>query len=160
MISAAAITDLLDQAPPTWNGPHVGQRLTEAMQTLALLPMGGSGGYSAWPPYAYEWEDLLAQHEQGELERTQQLQNRIRLLPSSRDVERMEKAIGWPCHFLIHVSHLLLAVNSVALAHALGRDVGWVASQRGGYADTWRSRHDEGCRIIARGLRANRAPVF
>ena len=33
-------------------------------------------------------------------------------------------------------------------------------SQRGGYADTWRERHDQGCSIIARGLRACRTPVF
>jgi hypothetical protein len=62
--------------------------------------MPGVGGYAAWPAYSYEWEDLLAQHEQGELERTQQLQNRIRLLPSSREVQRMEAAISGPAQHL------------------------------------------------------------
>jgi hypothetical protein len=56
--------------------------------------------------------------------------------------------------------HLLRAVNAVALAHSLDRDSGWVANKRGGYADTWRERHDQGCNIIARGLRACRLPVF
>jgi hypothetical protein len=45
-------------------------------------------------------------------------------------------------------------------AHSLDRDSGWVAAKRGGYADTWRERHDRGCDIIARGLRACRTPVF
>jgi len=48
----------------------------------------------------------------------------------------------------------------VAWAHSLDRDSGWVAAKRGGYADTWRERHDRGCDIIARGLRACRTPVF
>jgi hypothetical protein len=135
--------ELLDEVPSTWSGPHVGRRLSEAMRTLALLPMGNGGGHAAWPPYAYTFEDLLAQHEQGELERTQALQNRIRLLPSSREVQRMETAICWP-----------------ALAHSLDRDAGWIAAKRGGYADTWRERHDQGCDIIARGLRCFRVPVF
>src|SRR5258705_8388814 len=106
---------LLDDSPSTWNGPHVGRRLCEAMRTLAMLPMGGGSGHAAWPTYCYEWEDLLAQHEQGELERTQQLQNRIRLLPSSRDVQRMEAAICWRAEYPAPLLHLLLAVNAVAL---------------------------------------------
>jgi hypothetical protein len=130
------------------------------MRTLALLPMPGVGGYAAWPAHSYEWEGLLAQHEQGELERTQQLQNRIRLLPSSREVQRMEAAISWPAQHLAQLPPLLVAVNAVSLVHALDRDVGWVANERGGYADTWRQRNDEGCSIIALGLRACRSPVF
>ena len=34
------------------------------------------------------------------------------------------------------------------------------AAKRGGYGDTWRERHDQGCDIIARGLRSCRVPVF
>ena len=115
---------------------------------------------SAWPPYSYEWDDLLAQQAQGELERTQAQQNRIRLLPSSREVQRMEVAICWPAEFLPPLLHLLRAVNRVCLAHAIDRDSGWVAARFGGYADTWRERHDQGCDIIARGLRSCRVPVF
>jgi hypothetical protein len=94
--------ELLDETPATWTGPHVGLRLTEAMRTLATLPMGGGSGSSTWPAYCYEWDDLLAQQAQGELERTQALQNRIRLLPSSREVQRMEAAICWPAEYLAH----------------------------------------------------------
>ncbi|UGY12500.1 hypothetical protein HAP48_0028185 [Bradyrhizobium septentrionale] len=151
--------ELLDEVPPRWNGPHVGRRLCDAMRTLAMLPMGG-GGSAAWPAYCYEWDDLLAQQAQGELERTQALQNRIRLLPSSREVQRMEAAICWPAEYLAPLAHLLRAVNAVALAHSLDRDSGWIAAKRGGYADTWRERHDQGCDIIARGLRSCRVSVF
>jgi hypothetical protein len=131
------------------------------MQTLKELPMGNGGaGTSCWPAYSYEWEDLLAQQAQGELERTQQQQNRIRLLPSLRAISEMETAIVWPAEYLGRLPDLLRAVNAVALAHSLDRDAGWVATKRGGYADTWRQRHDAGCAIIAQGLRARRVPVF
>jgi hypothetical protein len=162
MISTKLLADeLLDETPATWSGPHVGRRLSEAMRTLAMLPMMGCGsGRAIWPAYSYEWDDLLAQQAQGELERTQQLQNRIRLLPSSREVQRMEAAICWPAEYLTRLIHLLRAVNAVALAHSLDRDSGWIAAKRGGYADTWRERHDHGCDIIARGLRSCRVPVF
>jgi hypothetical protein len=152
--------ELLDDTPARWTGPHVGRRLTEAMRTLAQLPMGGGGGTSAWPSYVYEWDDLLAQQAQGELERTQQLQNRIRLLPSSREVQRMELVICWPADYLARLVHLLVATNVVALAHSFDRGSDWVAKKRGGYADTWRERHDQGCDVIARGLRSCRLPVF
>jgi hypothetical protein len=161
MISTKLLADeLLDETPSTWSGPHVGRRLSEAMRTLALVPMGSGSGSSPWPAYCYEWDDLLAQQAQGELERTQALQNRIRLLPSSRDVQRMEAAICWPAEYLAALTHLLCAVNGVAWAHSLDRDSGWIAAKRGGYADTWRERHDQGCDIIARGLRSCRVPVF
>ena len=72
----------------------------------------------------------------------------------------MEVAICWPAEYLAQLVHLLIAVNAVALAHSLERDSGWIAKKRGGYADTWRERHDQGCNIIAQGLRARRVPVF
>jgi hypothetical protein len=153
---------VMDDIPPNlWNGPHVGKRLAEAMRTLRLIPMPAVAGYgAAWPAYSYEFEDLLAQQEQGELEKTQRMQNRTRVLPSYSDVTRMEAAIIWPARYLRGLDHLLRAVNAVALAHSLERDAGWVAAKRGGYADTWRANHDRGCDIIAEGLRAELVPVF
>ncbi|VIO80082.1 hypothetical protein [Bradyrhizobium ivorense] len=150
-----------DIPPAVWDGPHVGKRLAEAMQTLRLIPMRTVAAYGApWPAYSYEFEDLLAQQEQGELEKTMRMQNRTRLLPSFRDVTRMEAAICWPARYLLGQMHLLRAVNCVALAHSLDRDAGWVAVKRGGYADTWRANHDHGCDVIADGLRAELVPVF
>ena len=155
------ILEILDETPPTWDGPHVGRRLMEAMRTLRLLPMPGVTGYRpAWPAYTYEFDDLVAQEKQGELERTQQQQNRTRLLPGLRDITAMERAIVWPVCYLQGRLEIASAVNFVALAHALDRDAGWVAAKRGGYADTWRQRHDRGCDIIAGHLREERVPIF
>jgi hypothetical protein len=61
--------------------------------TLRLMPMGGAIGYRpAWPAYAYEFEDLIAQEQQGELERTQAIQNRTRTMPTLRAITAMERA--------------------------------------------------------------------
>jgi hypothetical protein len=155
------VLELIDETPPRWDGPHVGRRLMEAMRTLRMLPMLRLGGFgSPWPSYQYEFEDLLAQHEQGELERTQQQQNRTRLSPTIRAITACEAAIVWPACYLRGHLEIAQATNSVALAHALDRDAGWVAAKRGGYADTWRQRHDLGCEIIATRLRAELVPVF
>src|ERR1700757_1993785 len=95
------VLDILDETPATWNGPHVGRRLMEGIQTLRLLPTPGAIGFgSPWPAYIYEFEDLLAQEQQGELERTQKLQNRTRLMPSIREIGGCEAAIVWPACFL------------------------------------------------------------
>ncbi|MBO4221990.1 hypothetical protein [Bradyrhizobium neotropicale] len=152
--------ELVD-VPPRWDGGHVGRRLCEAMQTLRMLPMASVAGYrGGWPAYAYEFDDLLAQAAQGELEKTMAAQNRTKLLPSYRDVTRMEAAICWPAQFLSGLHHLVRAVNCVALAHALEQDAGWVARKHGGYAETWRANHDKGCDLIATALRRACTPVF
>ncbi|PPQ15418.1 hypothetical protein CV770_31800 [Bradyrhizobium sp. AC87j1] len=112
-----------DIAPSVWDGPHVGKRLSEAMRRLRMLPMRAIAGYSsAWPAYVYEWEGLLAQQEQTELEKTQRMQKWARLLPSYSDVTRMEIAIYWPAHFLAQAEHLIRAVNLVAIGHSMERD--------------------------------------
>lgn len=152
----------IPEIPAVWNGPHVATRIVEGFATLRLMPGGiRIGTRSAWPTYSYEFADLIAQHEQGELERTMAIQNRIRITPSARDVERAMKATYWPTQYLYaRQPNLCESVNAVALAHALERDAGWVARKRGGYADTWRERHDRGCEIIAASLTTDRVPVF
>jgi hypothetical protein len=151
--------------PPKWTGGHCALRLCEGFKTLRQLPIRGAPlGFknSYWVAYSYEWQDLLAQAE-GEAEAlkvTQRSQNRVRVQPSLQEVTRCEAVIGWSAQYLRAFDHLCEAVNIVALAHSLGRDAGWCTRKRGGYADTWRQRHDKGCAIIATGLIRDRVPVF
>ncbi|HEY2757504.1 MAG TPA: hypothetical protein VGJ01_17380 [Pseudolabrys sp.] len=155
----------LDDLPPaTWNGGHVGKRITEAFKTLALLPAPTrpKAFGNSWPTVSYEWADLLAQQEQeqAEKDRSAREQNRVRLSPSTADVARMEAALYWPAHYLAKAPHWLHAVNLVAIAHAYERDSDWVARRRGGEPDTWRRRYETGCAVIAGGLIHDRVPVF
>ena len=41
---------VIEELPPRWNGPHVGQRITEGFVAFRSLPLGDKGGAaSAWP---------------------------------------------------------------------------------------------------------------
>jgi hypothetical protein len=147
--------------PMVWTGEHVGLRLVEAMQTLRLLPGGSGGTMSTWPSYLYEFDDLVEQQKQGELERTQKIQNRTRISPSLNEISRMELVIWWPMHFLMLSSpRLVEAVMWVSHAHSIERDIEWVVRKRGGFVDTWRARHAHGCEIIASGLVLDKVRVF
>jgi len=148
--------------PRAWDGPHVALRLVEGFVTVLKLPMRGGPARlrSAWPPYMYEFADLAAQAEGGELEKTQAEQNRVRIIPTAREIACAEEATYWPVQYLGAEPELREAVNMLGLAHAIGRDAAWVAKKRGGSADTWRMRHDAGCERIASALERDRAAVF
>jgi hypothetical protein len=156
-----ALDPLTEELPRAWNGPHVSLRLVEAFNTLKLMPMRDRKGLRAvWPQYMYEFSDLAAQAEGFELEKTQAKQNRVRITPSAAAISQMEEALWWPAKHLAAKHELREAVNTIALAHSLDLDAGWVAKKRGGYADTWRERHDVGCELIARSLQRDRVQVF
>jgi hypothetical protein len=150
-----------DAPPATWSGNWVSRRLVEGFKTLRLIPLKGmpTGFKNAWPPYMVEWEDLLAQQEQGQLEATQREQNRVRLQPCLRDVTRAEAIVCWPL-YLKDREPLLLAVNRVGWAFALDRDATFVAAQHGGMSETWLARYLLGCGVIADGLGRDRVLLF
>ena len=87
-----------DHPPLKWCSDWVSRRWVEGLQTLRLIPLKGPprGFGNAWPTYAYEWQDLIAQQQQGELQATQHEQNRVRLQPSYRQVTRCEAVVSWP----------------------------------------------------------------
>jgi hypothetical protein len=52
-------------------------------------------------------------------------------------------------------------VNAVAAAFAAGRDCTWVAKRhKGTTSEEWLKQFNEGCEIIATGLRRLRVPTF
>jgi hypothetical protein len=153
--------DADDVVPTIWNGDHVGMRLSEALRTLRMLPGSGGGSSSVWPPYLYEFEDLLAQQKQGELERTQKIKNRTRLSPSLIEISRMEIVILWPMQYLLlRAPHLIEPVMWLSHAYSIERDASWVTRRRGGFIDTWQARYVQGCSVIASGLIAEKVTVF
>jgi hypothetical protein len=108
--------------PTAWNAAHVGLRLVEAFTTVLKMPGGRTGYRSLWPAYMYEFDDLVAQAEQGELEITQRTQNKVRIAPSTPEITTMEKALAWPMKFL-SAKHpqICEAVNDLARACARPR---------------------------------------
>ena len=147
-----------DHPPPKWCGDWVSRRWVEGLKTLRLIPLKAAprGFDNAWPAYAYEWEDLIAQQEHGELEPTQHGQNRVRLQPSYRQETMCEAVISWPL-YLAHLEPVLLAFNRVGWAYACERDATFVASRHGGCA---LARYTKGCALVSDRLRVDRVPVF
>lgn len=156
--------ETVDDAPPaTWIGSHVGQRMSDAFETLLRLPTtGGSASSGFWPAYDYEYEDLLAQQQQAEDEKRQdqQQRNRVRLSPSVEQITQMERTLYWPARYLATAPWLMRAVNAVSLTRALDRDIRWLARKRGGKASLWVARHHDGCEVIAFGLIRDKVSVF
>jgi hypothetical protein len=151
-----------DHPPPKWCGDWVSRRWVEGLKTLRLIPFKGAppGFGKAWPAYAYEWQDLIAQQQQGELQATQHEQNRVRLQPSYRQVTMCEAVISWPL-YLADLEPVLLAFNRVGWAYACERDATFVvASRYGGCAETHLARYVKGCTLISDKLRGYRIPVF
>ena len=158
------------QAIKSWNwpcstnashldGPHVVRRLIDAH--AGAVANAGCRRLCGLASPQLRMEGLLAQHEQGELERTKQLQNRILLARlSSREVQRMEAAMSWPAQHLAQLPPLLVAVNAVSLWNMPWIAMSMTSTSAAAMPTPWRQRNDEGCSIIALGLRACRSPVF
>lgn len=103
--------------PQRWSFLHVADRTEEAALVLMRLPAGTSGPKlfgSGMPSYTYDFEDLVGQIEQGELERLLKERNRPRGAPAPDAIARMHEVLGWPGAYL---------ADEPAVARAL-----WVAA--------------------------------
>lgn len=149
--------------PPSWDGPHVGLRLTDAFRTLSLMPAPIAGSHSGyWPEYWYEWEDLLAQ-KTGDIatqEDDARVRNRARERPSANEITRMEMAISWPGRYITD-SDTARIVQRVALARSRDLDMRYVSRKMPGFGpDRVRARNEIGLNTIALGLRRKGVHVF
>jgi hypothetical protein len=150
--------------PPQWDGPHVGKRLAEALRTLTHLSIGGAprGFANAWPEYAVEWIDEIAQ---AGADKTQQAQdaaakNWTKIIPSAEEITRMEQAIAWPARYVGDLPQLLRAVGAVAIAKARHQNVAAAARKLRVPRRLARRWHNEGCELIAAGLARDEVLVF
>ena len=150
-----------EYVPPRWDGPHVGKRLVEGLRTLRLMPMprGPREFGSAWPQWMVEWEDRLAR-EEAERVKEQEVQNRVRLRPSSIEIMHSEISIAWPGHFLIQFPQLLRAVQMCTLARSYERDNRWAAHRLGIPERLVRRWSYDGLDKIAVGLIREKVPVW
>jgi len=153
-----------DYVPPTWDGPHVGKRLVEALRTLRLLPTSNGPRVfgNAWPSYFHGWEDQLAQQEMEKdlREQLERARNRTRLMPSSIDIARMETAIGWPGRYLLDRPQLIRVVQAVTFGRARYREMEWAAERLELPGRLVRRWHRDGLDLIAAGLRRENARIF
>lgn len=148
--------------PEMWTPVHVLDRLEEAFEILARLPMATrpKGYQSLMPTYAYEHGDLVAQIETGELERLTKMRNQYRVRgATAAEVARMEQALAWASAYLAGAPEVARAVQLGALWAALRLDAGKVLRERRINPRTFNRRKIHGMNVIATELTRRRVPV-
>lgn len=149
--------------PPEWTGPHVGVRLADAWRVLSKMPIERitPRAYGrCWPQYRHEWEDLLAMVG-AELEAMQREVNRVRILPTAKEISRMEQAMAWPVVFL-KAARQVLIVHVCARIASFDGDLDREIRRRryGGSGEQWQKLNWDYCDSIADGLIEQRVMVF
>jgi hypothetical protein len=150
--------------PVEWSGPHVQVRMVDAWKTLNRMPVGQikpKGWGSAWPAYSHEWSDLMNLVEDGKIEAYYRQANRVRVLPSARDISIMESVIEWPWEYLRSARSVLI-VNVCARVASFGGDLQREIRRKryGGNEAHWRKLNWKFCDRIADGLIRNKIAVF
>jgi hypothetical protein len=151
------------RVPECWSIVHVMERMEEAFRILARLPIATRprGYVNSMPFYTYDRGDLNAQMETYELERMEQLRNRVRIPPSPVEIARMEEALHWPTAYLsgAEFHHVARAVNLGSLWSASDADVDKGLKRMKTTRRAFNARKLQGLRIIARELIRHRVPI-
>ena len=150
--------------PLHWTGPHVARRLADAWRVLSRMPWRSPYPRAFgkwWPSYKPEFADLLAIIDAGELEAMQREANRVRVLPTARDISQMEQAMMWPMDYLAEPRQVLI-VNVVSRVTSFDGDLSREIRRKGydGEAEEWRALHWRYCDAIADRLIDDRVMVF
>ena len=131
--------------PPNWTDTHVGKRLSEAFEILGRMPntRGPRAFGNAWPGYLVEWEDEIARAAMEAADKDARIQerNRVRIQPSSIEIQHIEAAIAWPAHYLLEIPQLFRTVGACAFVKSRGQDLEaagleWVRSRMGDMSPT------------------------
>jgi hypothetical protein len=151
------------EVPERWTFLFVTERMEEGFRILSRLPLPTrpKGYVNSMPIYLYDQADLNSQLETYELERLARTRNRVRILPSPAEIERMEEALYWPSAYLSgrEFSHLARAVNLGALWAAFDVDLDKAVKRLKLTRRAFNARRLHGLRIIERELIRRRVPV-
>jgi hypothetical protein len=117
---------------------------------------------NSWPEYAIEWTDELAQAGADAIQREQEeaTRNRVKVIPTSIEIARMESAISWPGRYLGDLPQLLRIVGAVAQVKALYGDIPRVARKLRLPGRLVRRWNEQGLDLIAEGLIRDGVAVF
>ncbi len=149
------------EVPLQWNVVHVMDRITEAYEVLARLPvtMRPKGYGSAMPAYTHDRFDHNAQMETGEFIEALEQQNRVRLPASPAQITRMNQAFQWTPRYLADKPEVSKAVGLGAQWEAVGADLARRCKARGISPRTFFRRRTHGITIITMGLIRDKVPV-
>lgn len=148
------------EVPDRWTIVHCLDRLEEAYQVLGSLPASTrpKAYGSAWPSVVQENIPLLIQAEMaesGELE----IQNRVRLPPTTAQITRMEEALRWPFEFLGDCPALARSINQKSLWSAMRIDIKKRCIRLGIPHEEFNVLWQEGLKVITQQLILRKVPV-
>jgi hypothetical protein len=151
--------------PPCWIGPHVGVRLVEGFRVLQRLQMNGHPRAfgNGWPAYQREFTDLVqyADDEEWKADRRAEVRHSwAHVVPSSIEIELMERVIVWPARYLAGTPQLLRTVGVGVVMKARHRSLRAVARRLNTPGRLCRRWFHEGLDLIARGLIRDEVRVF
>lgn len=117
------------EVPATWTQIHTLDRLEEAYEVLASMPMAtrpkqfGSAMPTPFQEQRLSLLDQVLMHETGELELMHEDRNRVRLSATSAQVSRMEQALRWPFEYLGDRPDLAKAISLRAMWSVMKVDI-------------------------------------
>ena len=117
---------------------------------------------SAWPSYQVEWTDLLAwAGDVGVVQAFERKANRVRILPSAKEISEMERALMWPLQYLKGARKVLIC-NVCARVASFDGDLDREIRRRKyrGNAEHWQRLNWKYCDRIADGLILDKVAVF
>lgn len=152
--------------PRKWTPEHAGLRLCEAFAVYVVLPKvrGPKMPGNSWPAYVQEeFEDRVAQEQQGETEkqeRRRETERRWRQPPTPAEVSAMERVMEWLHPAFGEDDHTRRRVVAWALAKASDQDMHDLCRRRRwSYATFQRQKH-HGLKMLAAWLRRTGVKVF
>ena len=148
-----------DYLPDEWTPEHVERRLVEAYRTLAALPGGRHikprEFGNSMPLHLVEWEDLLAQAENPDLEAITRRER-----PTAIQIANMDICLGWSLSFLRGYGDEARALSRRAGAKALGLSLTRVARRCEMNERQLRRMALRGAGVIAGGLNRRQDGVW
>jgi hypothetical protein len=161
LASRRSVRDL----PPTWTQIHVLDRLEEAYEVLAGLPMvtrPKQYGNAMPTPFQEQRLSLLDQvlmQETGELEQLHEDRNRVRLSATAAQVSRMDQALGWPFEYLGDRPDLAKAISLRAMWSVMKVDIRKRCASRGIDHRAFNMQWQTALSLITGTLIARKVPV-
>lgn len=152
------------EVPDRWTIIHTLDRLEEAYQVLAGMPMATRPKQygNAMPTPHRERLSIYDQIEMlgtGELEQLHEDRNRVRIAPTSAQVTRMEQALRWPFEYLGNRPELAKAIQLRAMWSAMGVDIRKRCERRGINHEVFNANWQQALGIITGALIARKVPV-
>jgi hypothetical protein len=152
------------QVPERWTVIHVLDRLEEAFEVLASLPMATrpKAYGNAMPTVVQQRFSLLDQFEMqetGELAELHQDRNRVRLSVSAAQISRMDQAFSWPVTYLKPYPEVAKAVCLKAWWSVSKADIGRRCAARRMNPKFFNRQWQHGLAVIATQLVLSKIPV-